>query len=421
MSVANPWFEQAQMRGAAIDDWLQPNRKNALALLENKPWPGRKIEDWKYTSVYGLSQAQFDTNTNPGNDAAPQDVVEGLNAVNLFLQDGVLQAASDSLPEGVSLVRFADANESQRKDILAKLSNIKPERHLFGLLNDALLDEGLFLQIAAGVNVEPCIRIVHKLSEQKEAHHRVLCLLGENAKASIAEQFIGDKSSFNTAFFEADIAPNAKLTYYRFALQTGLGRNIGGCHFKLHEKSELDATVVGFGSEISRIDTDIIHAGEHANAKLNAIYLLKDKELFDLHATVEHVVPNGTTEENVRGIVADKATAVFNGRIHIHRDAQKTLAELHNRNLLLSRGAQIYTKPELEIYADDVRCAHGATIAETDKQAMYYLTTRGINNKTAQLMLNFGFINELVEQMPNEALIAWLREQLQQRFLAMAI
>jgi Fe-S cluster assembly protein SufD len=154
---------------------------------------------------------------------------------------------------------------------------------------------------------------------------------------------------------------------------------------------------------------------------MNAIYLLDGEEHFDLHTCVEHAVPHGTTEENIRGIVADRSQAVFNGRIHIHRDAQKTLAEMNNRNLLLSRRAQINTKPELEIYADDVKCAHGATVAEVNQTAVYYLMSRGISRNDALVMLNFGFINELVDQMPNQAIAQWLRPQLRERFAAMKV
>jgi len=131
-------------------------------------------------------------------------------------------------------------------------------------------------------------------------------------------------------------------------------------------------------------------------------------------------VPNCTTLENVRGIAADQGQATFNGRIHIHRDAQKTLAELNNRNLLLSDKAQINTKPELEIYADDVRCAHGATVAELDSQALYYLTSRGVSREDALVMLNFGFINALVDEMPNQDIAQWLRPLLRERFAEMA-
>jgi Fe-S cluster assembly protein SufD len=164
-----------------------------------------------------------------------------------------------------------------------------------------------------------------------------------------------------------------------------------------------------------------MHNGEHAKAKFNAVYLLGEAEHFDLHSTIEHVMPNGTTLENARGIVGDKAKAVFNGRIHIHRDAQKTLAELHNRNLLLSRRGQINTKPELEIYADDVLCAHGATVAETEEETLYYLLSRGISRSQALVMLNFGFIQELVDQMPNQHLAQWLKPQLQSRFVEMEV
>jgi Fe-S cluster assembly protein SufD len=132
-------------------------------------------------------------------------------------------------------------------------------------------------------------------------------------------------------------------------------------------------------------------------------------------------MPNGTTEENARGIVGDKARAVFNGRIHIHRDAQKTLAELNNRNLLLSRRGVINTKPELEIYADDVKCAHGATVAEIEEEALYYMLTRGISRSKALVMLNFGFIQELINDVPNVAVREWLAPILSERFAQMEV
>ena len=202
---------------------------------------------------------------------------------------------------------------------------------------------------------------------------------------------------------------------------TGSAKQLGGSHFMLHDRSTLNSTLVGYGSELSRLDVDMHHAGEFANAKMNAIYLLAEGELFDLHSTIEHAMPNGTTEENARGIVGDKARAVFNGRIHIHRDAQKTLAELNNRNLLLSRRGVINTKPELEIYADDVRCAHGATVAEIEGEALYYMLTRGVPRSKALVMLNFGFIQELINDMPNAAIRDWLLPVLSERFAHMEV
>ena len=149
---------------------------------------------------------------------------------------------------------------------------------------------------------------------------------------------------------------------------------------------------------------------------MKGVYLPQNKQLIDFHSNMEHKVANCTTNEVFRGIMADKSKAVFNGRIHIHPDAQKTLAELSNKNLLLSNEATINTKPELEIYADDVRCAHGATIAQLDEEARFYLQSRGISAAEADVMLSFGFINELLENLELEAVRDLIRPILAKRF-----
>jgi Fe-S cluster assembly protein SufD len=325
------------------------------------------------------------------------------------------------LPEGLSVTRLADADCATQTWAAKRFACIKPERHLFGLVNDVLFSDGVIIDVAAGSNIEQPIRIVQQLSVGAEAHTRVLVRLGEDAKAAVIEQCDGSSESFNTLVAEYQISARAELEHYRFAFQVDKAMSVGGCHFDLAERAQLNSTLVGFGSTLSRVDVDIHHGGEHTFAKFNAIYLLDETELFDLHATVEHASPNGRTVENIRCIIADHAKAVFNGRIHIHRDAQKVLAELNNRNLLLSDYAEINTKPELEIYADDVKCAHGATIAAMDEQALYYLQSRGVDRNTAQVMLSFGFINELVDQMPNQILAEWLRPQLRQRFSKMEV
>lgn len=298
---------------------------------------------------------------------------------------------------------------------------VKPQRHVFGLVNDVASAQGIFIDIAPGIKLDKVIRVTNLVTQDVDAHTRVVARIGEGASARIFEHAEGQASSMSTAFAEYAIGDNAHLEHYRFAMMTGAAKQVGGSHFKLGNASTLNSTVVGYGSELSRLDVDIIHAGEHADAKMNAVYLLAEGELFDLHSNIEHTMPNGTTEENARGIVGDRARAVFNGRIHIHRDAQKTLAELNNRNLLMSNKAEINTKPELEIYADDVRCAHGATIAQIDKQALYYLQTRGVSRSQAQLMLSFGFINELIDQMPTVELAEWVRPIIRDRFAQMEV
>ncbi|MDG1773366.1 MAG: Fe-S cluster assembly protein SufD [Oceanicoccus sp.] len=413
------WLGRAVSRAEQVSDWLSPQRQASLALLREAQWPTRKTEAWKYTPVHVLADAEFAAAAN--SELAAAEAIEGLNSIELVFTDGVLQSELSQLPEGLTIVPLADASSETRQWAAEAFSAAKPSKHLFGLVNDVLATAGVIIDVAEGVSIEPVIRIVHRIGKDCEAHNRVLVRIAKNASVTVVEDFSGEEKSFNTGFAEYTLAESASLEHYRFALQTGAALSVGGSHFNLADKAQLNSTLVGFGSELSRLDVDVNHTGEHAFAKLNAIYLLDGNELFDLHSTIEHMVPNGTTEENVRGIVADHSRAVFNGRIHIHRDAQKTLAELNNRNLLMSRDAEINTKPELEIYADDVRCAHGATIAEIDKGALYYLRSRGVSKAQAQIMLSFGFINELVDQMPNQVLAEWLRPQLRQRFANMEV
>ncbi len=407
------WLASAIQRGEAVNDALSPLRSNSLALLKLQSWPTRKTEAWKYTSLRPIERLALAK--GQGRDYQGPEIAS-LDALTLTFVDGVLvnDPATMTLPEGLKISALTDAAGAG-----VLFAKVKPARHLFGLVNDVLSQQGLLIEVAPTCNITPVIRVHHHYTEGVEGHTRIMLQLGDGASATILEDFSGQQQSFNTAVLEAQVGDNAELEHYRLALQTESAMSVGGCHFRLGNHSKLNSNMVGFGSELTRIDADVEHAGEFAFAKMNAIYLLKNKEVFDLHTTIEHAEPNGTTEENVRGIVGDQAVATFNGRIHIHRDAQKTMAELNNRNLLLSREAQINTKPELEIYADDVRCAHGATVAELDKKAMYYLQSRGVSRADALIMLNFGFINALVDDMPNEAIAEWLRPLLRQRFVQM--
>ncbi|MBR7888251.1 Fe-S cluster assembly protein SufD [Marinomonas sp. A79] len=415
------WLDSAIARAQGIDDWLAPKRAHALDLLAKTSWPTRKTEAWRYTPLRPVERSTAKAITDTVT-LLPTAIAD-FSAIELVFANGRFDASQleSNLPEGLSVSLGRDLTEAEQSAALGVFSTIKPERHIFGLVNDALAEDVLVVSVAEGVQIDQPIRISSLLSEGAESHTRVQVNLAAGSSLTVIEDVQSHGDSLLTAFVEYQVAANAILEHYRFALQTGNNIAIGGSHFNLLDHAKMHSTIVGFGSDLSRLDTDIIHAGKYADAKLNAMYLLDGKELFDLHATVEHASPNGTTEENVRCIVADRARAVFNGRIHIHPDAQKTLAELNNRNLLLSDKAEINTKPELEIYADDVKCAHGATVAQIDKQALYYLQTRGVSRARAQVMLNFGFINELIDLMPNAALAEWVRPMIRERFLQMEV
>ncbi len=416
------WLANVIDRADSVNDWLSPARQEALARLKQTSWPTRRTEAWRYTSLHALENlALAGSSQSAAQTAVEAPLVQGLNSIDLVFVNG--EATTDlsrlKLPVGVTITSLDTTNEAEQKRASKVFNQVKPNAHLFGMVNDTLAQQGVFIEVAEGVHIEQPIRIVNFVTDGIESHNRILVALAANAQATIIEHGAGQGHSVNTAFAEYVLGSEAKLEHYRFALHSQDAIHMGGSHFKMGESSRLNSTIVGYGSQISRIDTDVVHAAEHALAKMNCIYLLALNEHFDLHSKIEHAKPNGTTEQNARGIMAGRSRAVFSGHIHIHRDAQKTLAELHNRNLLLSRGAQISTTPALEIYADDVQCAHGATVAEIAEDDLYYLQARGIERSKALVMLNFGFIQELVSQMPNKALAAWLEPLLRERFATM--
>ena len=414
------WLEQV-IDTAQRDDYLSPVRQQALAQLKADGWPARRNESWRFTPLTPIEKREAKQAVQADN--LPVPAIDNLNVIDLIFVDGVLVTQVNTLdvPVGMSITSLNSDDAATQQAISSVYGKVKPSRHMFGLVNDALCQHGIFINVEAGVKIDTPVRIVNMASQNVDAHTRVVVKVAEGASATVIEQGFGDTESLTTAFAEYDLADDAHLEHYRFAMFTGKAKQLGGSHFKLHNRTTLNSTMVGYGSELSRLDVDIHHAGEFADAKMNAVYLLAEGELFDLHSTIEHAMPNGTTEENARGIVGDKARAVFNGRIHIHRDAQKTLAELNNRNLLLSRRGVINTKPELEIYADDVKCAHGATVAEIEEEALYYMLTRGIPRSKALVMLNFGFIQELINDVPNGAIREWLAPLLSERFAQMEV
>ena len=319
--------------------------------------------------------------------------------------------------EGVLVTRFADADEAQAALIQEHLGSVVGrDRHLFATLNSAALSDGVFLHVAAGATVHAPVQVVWLTTGQSEAfavNQRLLVLAEDNSAMSVVETFAsvdqGTVPAFTNGVSEFVLQRGATLNHCRLQLESGCALHIGGAHAHLERDATFNSFNLGLGSDLKRIDIVIEHRGEGAHAEVNGLYLPRGKEHIDYHTCMEHALPRCTSTETFRGVVADKASAVFNGRIHIHPQAQKTSAVLNNRNLLTSKEAQVNTKPELEIYADDVQCAHGATVAQLDELSMHYLRSRGISASEAQVLLSFGFVNELVNGVRSEPLREFLR------------
>ena len=278
------------------------------------------------------------------------------------------------------------------------------------------------MSVAKNAQLNKAIQIVHVTTAQGDASSafsRCLIELDTHAQATVIEQFVSTDEEQNVLFnqtTEAVVGDGAKLNHYRLNSEHESSLHFGGLYVDLNRDSQFESYQVLLGGQIKRLDILVNHNVGGSHCEMKGVYLPKNDQHVDIHSYIEHKAANCTTDETYRGIMADQSKAVFNGRIHILPDAQKTLAKLSNKNLLLSDKAQINAKPELEIYADDVQCAHGVTVAQLDDTAKFYLRSRGISAQEADIMLSFGFINELLESIPLEALRNKMRPLMADQF-----
>lgn len=418
-------FQQDAVRLAAQQqspDWLAGLRQQAAEDWLQASWPTRKTEHWKYTPLLPLQKDGFKHWAKATSDW--QSAVEfiDLDATRLVFVNGVFDAANSSaLPEGV--VRFCDATDSARALIQQHLGKVVDgDRHLFATLSNAWAADGVLVHVPRNQALEKPVYIVHVSTPGVEpaiANQRVLVVLEESARAEIIEHYLSTdavQNSFVNSLSEMVVGDNAELQHYRLNLEEENLLHLGGVHVNLLRNARLRAFTLAQGSRLKRIDYQVNHRGAGADLNLQGIYLPRNNQVVDYHTNVQHCVPHCTTNEIFRGIIADSAHAVFNGRIHIFPDAQKTLAELSNKNLLTSNKAEVDTKPELEIYADDVKCAHGATVSQLNATALYYLQSRGVSRQEAEVMMSFGFINELLQDIAEPAVQDYLLPRLARLF-----
>ncbi|TXS94148.1 Fe-S cluster assembly protein SufD [Parahaliea maris] len=404
--------------------WLAAVQERGREQWQATTLPTRKTEAWKYNNLQALQQ-RF---TAVDREAAPR--LGKLNypqlaGSTLVFADGQFreELSRVELPAGARLVRFSEADEAAAETIASQLgSAVNTANHRFAALNDATIADGVFLQIDANTVLDQPIHLVWLTSGQVDAlsvNQRLLVQLGANSQASVVESFANTDTggtAFTNGITELLLGDGAQLNHYRLQLEQGEAVHIGGVHAALAANSTLNSFHLALGSRLKRVDLVAEHRGQGAHCELNGIYLPRGEEQVDYHTCIEHAVPHCTSSETFRGIIGDEATAIFNGRIHIHPDAQKTRAELSNKNLLTSNRAEVNTKPELEIYADDVQCAHGATVAQMDPASLHYLRTRGVPKDEAEVMLSYGFINELVDGIRCEDLRNFLKPMLARRF-----
>ncbi len=389
-------------------DPLTDIRSSALQQYLKTKLPTRKSEHWKYNDMSFLSQSDFCLNPSRQSaiDSRHEDLLK--DTVRIKLVDGHLSKIENT-ESNITVTTFCNADPQQLEIIRDNSASTKQNKNLLVNLNMALSSDGILIEITASAEPNKPIYIIHETLQNDAAKivsNQIIVHCKENSQVRIVEQLRTSGNSLShhkpdlslqqTAIH---LSKKARCQHYRLNMESQESRQVSRSVVRLMKGSSYKGFYFSEGSQLNKTDIDILHQGQRSESELIGIYLPSDNRCIDYHTNIEHQVANCTSREIFRGIIADAAKATFSGKIHIFKDAQKTDAQLNNKNLLLTNKAEINTKPELEIYADDVICAHGATVAKINEQAIYYLQTRGIKSEDAKRMLSQGFIKELVDKI----------------------
>lgn len=418
---------RASLPGAGLA-WLDGLRDAALDAFARTGLPTRRMEDWKYVDLRALSETEWRL-AEPG-AATIADLPRPLTAdgVRVVLVDGRLRADLSQNIAGtegltvLSLNAMLAAGDSLAEQAFG--SDEWARRGPLIALNSAMAADGVVLSVADGARIEAPVEVLHWTTahaDPAEIHARHAILLHARAQATVLERYAGAAGApvFANHGCHICLAAGAGLEHIRLQAEAAGAVHAGGNGATLAAGAVYRGRYLGLGGAVARVDLDAVLAGERAEFDLAAVYLARGSQQQDLTTRVRHAVRAGVSAQLVKGVVAGRARGVFQGAIEVDQDAQKTEARQNARALLLSPQAEADAKPELRIFADDVQCAHGATIGELDQDHLFYLRSRGIDEPAARALLVEAFIAEAVERIesgPARALVAglvqgWLAEE----------
>jgi Fe-S cluster assembly protein SufD len=423
-------------RGDPSASWLARLRENAMTRFEELGFPSVKEEEWKYTNVTPIAKANFTPQMAAESDADSSDakelttfgVVEARDSQMLFVNGRLRNDLSKliGLPEGVVALDLSEALADERYSEVARAHLSRHADYVtngFTALNTAFVDHGAFIYIPKGVSVSVPLHLLF-ISDSSEANKvtfpRVLVIAEENSSATLVENYVstGDIQYFTNAVVEIALKEGARLEHYKVQRESGAAFHVATTAADLGVNSSYDATTITFGAQLSRHDIKVTMDHEGAECWVDGLYLVTAGQHTDTHSVIDHRMPHCTSRQLYKGILDGRSRAVFNGKIYVRHDAQKTDAMQTNKNLLLSNEARVDTKPQLEILADDVKCAHGAAVGQIDEDELFYLETRGIHYDLARNLLTYGFAEEVIGKIKLNSIRAQLDEAVLNRLNA---
>ncbi len=397
--------------------WLHVLKKEAASWVCDMPLPNRKMEAWRYTPLGFIDNTSFITDAEeaPFEALAPSDIEELLlpgseSGDRIVFVNGRYAPGLSRLKTGNGVTLHTLAGDSKLPSrFKRKIGHAELSDRFFFTLNNALISDGAVIhvngQAAEGRRLE-LLHITVGMPDPVIHNPRHLVVLENNASLELVERYtsLGKSSYFNNTVIDIHLSEGSELLHTRLQEESELAQHLSHLTVKLQARSHYQQVSLASGGAWSRTDAQIIFNGEHAHAELDGLILAGSKQLNDVHLEVLHEVPNCTSREHFKGLLSANGKIVFDGKILVARDAQKTDAALNNENLMLSRSAEVDTKPQLEIFADDVKCSHGATVGELDPEMLFYLRSRGIPKAEAERMLCTAFANEIVSRISDSSL-----------------
>ena len=406
--------------------FLRGLRGAGAAHFAQAGFPTRRDEEWRFTNVAPIAETPFTLADKAGStltaDALAVYTYDGMGGTQLVFVNGHFQAAlsSTEFPAGVTVSTLAQAMTDNAAVVEAHLGRYAaPDSQAFVALNTAALEDGVFVQIARNAVIEDPIHLLFVSTPHggpTVSHPRTLIVAEENSQATLVESYSGqaDGVYFTNAVTEIVARENAVLDHYKVQRESLKAFHVATMALDLAKTTNFSSHSVGLGGLLVRNDANAYLGGEGIECTLNGVYLGKGKQVIDNHTAIDHALPHCNSHEIYKGILDDQSRGVFNGKIFVREDAQKTDAKQTNQTLLLSPTAQIDTKPQLEIFADDVKCTHGATIGQLSAEAQFYLQARGIPKDQARALLTYAFASDIVSRIKIDA----IRAQLDQVLLA---
>lgn len=409
------WLDQHQgleLIGQDLD-WLTTQRKDALSHFAKIGLPGVRDEEWRYTNLRALKSNAYKLS----NAATQSDIALPVtNNPRLVFVDGHLDASQSSVSaiEGLEFTNISDAIKHHPSLLETQFGNSLPAiQHGFIALNTAFFQDGYLISLAKNSVINDVLEIYFVAGQSDTvSHSRNIILAAPNSQCTIVERHVGKHGQvyLSNTITEVFAGDNAHIDHYKIQQESDDAFHVGGVFINQSNSSLVKNHNVALSGLVTRNDTVCNLLGQGAHIEMNGLVLGQGRQHIDNFTQVNHAVPNCTSDEYYKTILDDKSRSVFRGRIIVAQDAQLTSADQQNNNLLLSKDAEADTKPQLEIYADDVKCSHGATVGQLDSNSLFYLKSRGIDEKSATALLTFAFANEVINRVKVDS----IREELTQ-------